>query len=103
MAVVRFAIIGCGRVAGNHLQAIRELPRAQLVAVCDLISERAQNYGQQYDVPWYTNYHTMLASEKVDVVNIITPSGMHASHTLDVIQRYQRHVIVEKPMALRFS
>lgn len=100
---VRFCVIGCGRVAGNHLQAIAEIPDAELVAVCDLVPERAQAYSERFGVPWYSSYHEMLRRESVDVVNVMTPSGMHARHVLDVIARYRRHVVVEKPMALRLA
>ena len=88
MTNVRFCIIGCGRVAGNHLQAIDEIEGAELVAVCDIVGERARAYAQKYGVPSYDNYHDMLRRESADVVNIITPSGMHPQHVVDVIQRY---------------
>jgi predicted dehydrogenase len=45
----------------------------------------------------------MLRREKVDVVCILTPSGMHPAHTLDVMRRYRKHVVVEKPMALAWG
>jgi len=101
MNTVRFAVIGCGRIAGFHLQALRELPGVQVVAICDLKPERAKPYSEQYDVPWYTNYHAMLQEHAVDVVCILTPSGMHPTHAIDVIRRYGKHVMIEKPMALR--
>jgi predicted dehydrogenase len=104
MNSVRFCVIGCGRVAGNHLSAITQLgDAARLMAVCDLVEERARNYGQQYGVPHYTNYHEMLRREDCDVVAVITPSGMHPTHVIDVIQRYRKHIVVEKPLALRYA
>lgn len=103
MRRVRFAVIGCGRIAGNHLQAIREIPRAELAAICDLIPERAKPYSERFSVPWYADYHTLLMKERVDVVCILTPSGMHPIHTLDIIRRYRKHVVVEKPLALRLD
>lgn len=103
MNTVRFAVIGCGRVAGNHLHALQELPGAVVAAVCDLKPERAKAYSDQYGMPAYTNYHTMLRKEAVDVVCVLTPSGMHPTHALDIIRRYRTHVVVEKPMALRLA
>lgn len=103
MKKVRFCIVGCGRVAGNHLTAIANLPGAELAAVCDLVPERANAYGQQYGVPAYTNYHEMLQRETTDVVSVITPSGMHSWHVVDVIQRYGKHIVVEKPLTLRLE
>jgi predicted dehydrogenase len=100
---IRFAIIGCGRVAGNHLRAITELPGAKLVAVCDLLEAPARNYSQQFGVPWYQDYHEMLRMEQVDVVSVITPSGMHSTHALDVIKTYGKHLVIEKPVALKLA
>ena len=90
-------------MAGNHLKAISELPGASLVAVCDIVLERAQAYSKQFNVPWYEDYHVMLRREEVDVVNVITPSGMHPTHVLDVIEHFQKNVVVEKPMAMRLT
>jgi len=45
----------------------------------------------------------MLRKEKIDVVNILTPSGMHVSHAMDIIRRYRKHVVIEKPMGLSWS
>lgn len=100
---VRFAIIGCGRIVKNHARPLTELPGATLVAVCDIDCDRAKAASEAYRVPMYTNYHTMLTREGIDVVNIVTPSGMHPAHVIDVIQRYQKHVVVEKPMSLAWA
>ena len=103
MNPLKFAIVGCGRVAGNHLNAIAELPGARLVAVCDIVPERAQAYSKQFGVPWYEDYHAMLQREAVDVVCVITPSGMHSTHAIDIITTYGKHLVVEKPVALKLS
>ncbi len=103
MNSVRFALIGCGRIAKNHVMPLTELPGAELVAVCDLIPDRARTYGDKYGVPIYTSYHRMMAAEAVDVVNILTPSGMHAAHAIDIMTRYQKHVAIEKPLALAWQ
>jgi len=98
--VVRFAIVGCGRIAKNHLQALADVTGAELVAVCDLARERTRAYADKYRVPSYDNYHKMLLTENVDAVSILTPSGMHPAHAIDVMRRYRVHTIIEKPMAL---
>jgi predicted dehydrogenase len=100
-SLLRFALVGCGRVAGNHLDAIARQPRASIAAVCDLDAARAQTYGDAFGVPWYTNYHDMPTSEPIDVVSIVTPSGMHPRHAAEVMQVHRKHVVIEKPMALR--
>jgi hypothetical protein len=64
----------------------------------NLVPEKAKAYSEQYGVAWFTNYHEMLHKiPDVDVVAIITPSGMHSEHAMDVLRRYKKHLIVEKP------
>lgn len=98
---LNFALIGCGRVSENHLAALTssEVP-ARLVAVADVDQSRAQQKGAKYGVPAYTDFQTMLAEHpEIEVVDITTPTGYHAAH-VQAVARFQKHVVVEKPMAL---
>lgn len=98
---IRFALIGCGRVASRHVEALEAAPDAELVAVCDMIQERAVERSEQGRVPYYLNYHEMIvAHPEIEVVSIITPSGSHFEHAEDVISRYAKHVLIEKPMVM---
>lgn len=96
--IARVAIIGCGRVSGHHCRSIARARNAELVAVCDLDAEKAGAYGQEFSVPSYTNYRKML-DQHVDVnaVAIVTPSGMHCEHGLEILREYGRNIVVEKP------
>jgi predicted dehydrogenase len=99
---LRIAIIGCGRIAGHHCRSIVEAEGAEIVAACDLIAEKARGYGEQFNIGWYTNYREMFAAQPdIDLVAIATPSGMHFEHAMEVMQRYGKHVIVEKPTFMR--
>ena len=101
MEKLRFALVGCGRILSKHADTITQhLTNAELAAVCDMDSKKAGTAGSKYKVPFYTSYDEMLNKEKVDVVNVLTESGNHAQHTIDIVQKYQKHVVVEKPMAL---
>jgi UDP-N-acetyl-2-amino-2-deoxyglucuronate dehydrogenase len=97
---LRFALIGCGVIGPLHAEAISSLPDALLVAVADIIFERAQKLAEKYGATPYQDYREMLARERLDVVNICTPSGLHGEHACAVM-RSGRHVIVEKPMEIR--
>ncbi len=100
----KFAFIGCGRVSGRHAEAVNAAPNAELVAVCDLELDKAKARGEENKVPYYTNYHEMIKKHpEVDVVSIITPSGSHFEHAADIITRYKKHVMVEKPMVMQIS
>jgi UDP-N-acetyl-2-amino-2-deoxyglucuronate dehydrogenase len=95
---VKVAVIGCGRVAGHHLRSIAQVPGGRIVAVCDLVAERAQNYARQYNIAGFTDYHEMLRTvPEIDVVAVVTPSGMHLEHAMDVMRLYRKHILVEKP------
>lgn len=99
--MLKFAIIGCGRIAKRHAELLTQnrIKDACLTAVCDSNENRARAYAEQYNVSSYTDIDSMLCAEDVDVVVILTPSGLHAEHLLKVAP-YKKHVIVEKPMAL---
>lgn len=103
MNPLKFALIGCGRIAVKHADILSSrLEGASLVAVCDIIPERAQAYGQKYHVPYYFNYHDMLTKEDIDVVCILVESGKHAQVAIEAAQ-YKKHIVVEKPMALTLT
>lgn len=98
----RFGIIGCGRIAPRHADSLAEMPEAELVMVCDLIENRAHHFAEKHGAKYCIDYHELLANPDIDIVNICTPSGMHASMAIDAL-RAGKHVIVEKPMAMSVS
>jgi len=100
MNKLRFGLVGCGRISRKHAEAIKALERADLAAVCDIQPERAAKLGKEFAVPFYQDYKEMLKKESIDVVNILTPSGMHANHTIEIINNFRKHIVCEKPMAL---
>jgi UDP-N-acetyl-2-amino-2-deoxyglucuronate dehydrogenase len=102
--VHKVAVIGCGRIAGHNCRAIVGTEGLELAAVCDLEIEKANVYRDEFGVPAFTNYHAMLTEiVDIDVVAIITPSGMHFEHSLDVLKIYKKHIIVEKPTFMKPS
>ena len=100
--ILRFGLIGCGRLAPRHAQSLADLPGARLVAVADVRERRANRFAVEYCADPYTDYRDLLARPDVDVVNVCTPSGLHAQVTLDAIAA-GKHVIVEKPIALSLA
>lgn len=99
---LRFGLIGCGRVAPRHVQSIGELPDARLIAVADIVESRAQRFSKESGAAIYTEYRYMLERTDIDVINICTPSGLHAQMTVDALTA-GKHVIVEKPLALSLA
>lgn len=94
---VRFGIVGCGGIGGFHADVMQDVETAELVAVADIIPERAQRIGEKYGVAWYGSYEELLRNEQVQVVTVCTPSGMHAEHGM-MAARAGKHVLSEKPM-----
>lgn len=101
---IKVAVIGCGRISGHHCRSIVQTEGVELIAVCDLVPEKANVYREQFGAKAYDNYHQMLIENpQIDTVAIITPSGMHYEHALDIISRYRKNIIVEKPTFMKPS
>jgi UDP-N-acetyl-2-amino-2-deoxyglucuronate dehydrogenase len=102
--MIRFAIVGCGRIARRHadLLGTGQIKGASLVSVCDIDPKRTEAFATRYGVPGYTSLEAMLERDDVDVVSVLTPSGAHAAHSI-AVSASGRHVVVEKPMALRLA
>lgn len=102
--VLNVAIIGCGRVAGHHARAVRQIPELKLVAACDINPQRADAFATEFGIPVYANYFAMLQEKpEIDIVAVITASGMHFEHAMDVVQNFQKHVVIEKPTVMRLT
>jgi predicted dehydrogenase len=102
--IFRFGLVGCGRISAKHIEAIKDIDGAELVAVCDPVESRAIEASKKAGgIPYYLSYDEMLQKENIDIVNILTPSGMHPINTIDIVKKYHTHIICEKPMALRME
>ncbi len=92
-----FGLIGCGVISDTHLEAIRQIPNADIVAVCDAVEAPARAKAEKYGCDWYTDLHEMLRREEIDIVNITTPSGLHSEQGIACAQA-GKHVICTKPI-----
>jgi len=100
---IRFALVGCGRISANHFSAIeRHAERAELVAVCDIDPVALDRAVAQTKVKGFRSLEALLAGCNADAVILATPSGLHASQSIEVAAA-GRHVITEKPMATRWQ
>src|SRR6187455_2843581 len=99
MKKIRFAVIGCGHVGLRHAEMIHRNPEAELAAVCDIFPEPPAAISE-WNIPYFDSAEKMLDTiTDVDVVNVCTPNGLHAKHSLMALER-KKHVVLEKPMAL---
>lgn len=104
--MLRIALLGCGRISQRHCELLGggQVPGASLAAVCDIVPEKAKARGEAWNVPHFTDMHAMMreAGEAIDAVAVLTESGNHAPHTIELAP-YKKHLIVEKPMALNLD
>lgn len=102
--MIRFGLLGCGRIAKRHSDLLggKHVDRAVLTAVCDPVRARADAIAAQFGVPAHYHIDDFLARKDIDAVAVLTPSGMHPEHAI-ACARARKHVVVEKPMALRLQ
>ena len=105
---MKYALIGCGRIAANHIKAVMN-NQLELVAACDIVPENIEallaKYGLEKDtsIARYTDYKVMLAEHaELELIAIATESGLHAQIALECIDA-GIHVIIEKPMAMSMA
>lgn len=100
---VRFALVGCGRIARNHFGALKtHADRAELVGICDVDPEALATAAKETGARPYPALELMLASSNADIYVLTTPSGLHPAQTVR-IAKAGRHVMTEKPMATRWQ
>ncbi len=96
-STVRFAIVGCGRIAQRHAEHINN--QGTLMAVCDVVKQRADDMAAKYGARAYYDVKDLLANEKdIDVVSICSPNGLHSTHSIQALKA-GFNVLCEKPMA----
>ena len=104
---MKYALIGCGRIATNHVTAAVN-NNLEIVAVCDIVPEKMEAILKKHglvddkSIKRYTDYKKMIEENELELVSIATESGKHASIALDVIDA-GINVIIEKPMAMNIA
>ncbi len=102
---LKYALIGCGRIAPNHIKAAKE-QNLDIVALCDLFIEKTESLAHQFDLPktvhTYTDYQKMLHIDRPNLIAIATESGEHAKIAFACIEA-GCNLIIEKPIALSLT
>jgi UDP-N-acetyl-2-amino-2-deoxyglucuronate dehydrogenase len=102
--MIRFGLLGCGRIARLHSDLLggNRIEGATLSAVCDRKRTRADAIAAGFSVGVHYDIDDFLARKDIDAVAVLTPSGMRAGH-VNACAKAGKHVVVEKPMALRLQ
>lgn len=101
---MRYALIGCGRIATNHIKAAVN-NKLEIVGVCDILPEKMEDILKKHElnqeemIHRYTDYKELIRAENPELISIATESGSHAEIALYCIE-HGIHVIIEKPMAM---
>ena len=100
---IRFGLVGCGRIAQKHLDALRQhAEHAELIAICDIDADALSQTEAKVNAASYKRYEDLLANDKVDCVILCTPSGLHSKQTI-MAAKVGKNVVTEKPMATRWE
>ncbi|WP_026576297.1 Gfo/Idh/MocA family protein [Bacillus sp. UNC438CL73TsuS30] len=99
MSKLRIAVIGCGSIARHrHLPEYAANSKVQIVAVCDIVKERAEEIGGQFGAKAFSNFEELLLEAEIDAVSVCTPNYLHAPISIAALNA-GKHVLCEKPMA----
>ncbi|MBA3971243.1 MAG: Gfo/Idh/MocA family oxidoreductase [Bacteroidetes bacterium] len=96
---IKFAVVGQGHIGKRHAEMIRRNEEAELIAVCDVSSKEEVGLTDLKEQYYNSLEELLTAHPDIDVVNVCTPNGLHAQHSLVALEA-GKHVVCEKPMAL---
>jgi len=92
------ALVGCGRISARHVEAITDTNCVKIAMVCDKIEERAKALADKLDVPYVTDYRLIKG---VDIISVLTPSGLHPRHVSNIAELTDApYIVCEKPLSL---
>lgn len=100
---MKFALVGCGNIAKKHAHVIENyLDDSEIAGFCDLDINRAKEFAEKHSSKAFPSVKELMDSvgDQVDIISILTPSGTHANNVSEIV-KYGKHIIVEKPIALR--
>lgn len=99
MSKLKVGVIGCGSIAQNrHLIEYQMNESVEIVAVCDIVLERAEKMAALYQAQAYGDYEKVLL-EDIDAISVCLPNYLHAPVSIKALQA-GKHVLCEKPMAI---
>ncbi|MFC4388714.1 Gfo/Idh/MocA family protein [Gracilibacillus marinus] len=99
MSKLRVAVIGCGSISKlRHLPEYVSNKHVEIVAVCDIVKERAETTAKEYSAKAYTDYEKAISESNADIVSVCLPNYLHAPVSIFALEQ-GKHVLCEKPMA----
>lgn len=102
MDKLKSAVVGCGSISSRHLKTIAENENSELVAVCDIVHEKADKKACEYNAKAFYDFDEMLENVQFDVLHICTPHYLHAEMAIKAMNK-GIHVLCEKPLAIYYD
>ena len=98
--VINVGIVGAGGIAqGAHMPGYQAVSGTKVIAVFDVVEERAEQFAKRYDIPYvFTDYKDLAAMDELDAISVCTPNNFHAGPTIAALEA-GKHVLCEKPIA----
>ena len=96
---VKIGVVGLGNMGSGHMQWCSEIPTIELAACCDIVQEKAEKFGKQYNIPYFTDAEEMMKSGLIEAIVIAVPHYDHTTITVKAFS-YGLHVLTEKPIAV---
>lgn len=101
--MINIGIIGTGGMATTHAKAYQALKDVAVVACCDILEDKAKSFAEHFNIDnWYTDYKTMLSTEHLTGVSIVSTDATHAEIAIEAL-KHKVAVLCEKPMAVTVS
>jgi len=100
--IVGWAVVGCGVISPWHIENVLKTQGVKLIAVCDIVEEKAREKAEKYGCEYYTDLEEMLKRDDIDCVSICTPSSLHPEMAI-LAAKYGKNVLTEKPMATKLE
>ncbi|MDR1737809.1 MAG: Gfo/Idh/MocA family oxidoreductase [Candidatus Symbiothrix sp.] len=98
MNPIKLALVGCGRISQRHIEAVAANDGIRIALVCDVDESKAKQTAARLSVPCLTDYRKIRG---VDVISVLTPSGMHPRHVIDLAEQTDaQYIVCEKPVSL---
>lgn len=102
MKSIRYGIVGVGGMGSGHGRTMQNIKECELAAVCDIVPDVAEMVGEEFDVPYCTDYHDLVDRDDVDCVIVATPHYYHPEISIYAMER-GKPVLCEKPVAVTVS
>jgi predicted dehydrogenase len=100
--MLKIGIIGAGGIGGVHANCYKSIPNAKVIAVADIIPERAKRLADMFQADAYDNAEDIIKRKDVDVIDICVPTYLHSEFVIKTAKA-KKHILCEKPMALTYD